>query len=308
MSKKVLITGAAGFLGRYCVRAFSRSGWTIAGVDVVPPENAALGAGVAYRRLSLPSDALSELIAQEEPAVCVHCAGRASVPFSLEDPGADFRDSAVITFELLDALRTRAPACRVIFLSSAAIYGNPRVFPVREEHAPAPLSPYGFHKRQCELLCEEFSTVYGMRTTSARIFSAYGPGLRRQVVWDICQKALGEDCVQLRGTGRESRDFVHAADVARALVLLAERAPAQGETYNVATGQETTVAELAKLVLAALGRKDVARFDGINPPGNPVRWQADISRLHTLGFSTSFALEEGVHQVADWCVAERRGG
>jgi UDP-glucose 4-epimerase len=275
---------------------------------VVPPENAAVGPGVAYHRLTLPSAALADLIRHEEPQVCVHCAGRASVPLSLEDPAADFRDSTVITFELLDAMRTSAPACRVIFLSSAAVYGDPTELPVREEHSLAPLSPYGFHKRQCELLCEEFSRVYGIRTASARIFSAYGPGLRRQVVWDICQKALADGSVRLRGTGRESRDFIHAADVARALLLLAETAPARGETYNVATGEETTISQLAVLVLAALERDGSPSFDGVNPTGNPLRWQADVSRLHALGFSPSFPLEKGVRQVANWCVAERGGG
>src|SRR5438552_189686 len=79
------------------------------------------------------------------------------------------------------------------------------------------LSPYGYHKRQAELICEEFSRVYALPTAVARIFSAYGPGLRRQVVWDICEKALATGKLELRGTGAESRDFIHAADIARGL-------------------------------------------------------------------------------------------
>ena len=304
MAKNVLITGVAGFLGRYIAREFLRAGWKVAGLDVVAPENAALAADVAYHRTTLPGAALADILRAEPPDACVHCAGRASVALSMDDPSADFHDNAVLTFELLDALRRDAPGCRAIFLSSAAVYGNPVTLPVCEDHAVAPLSPYGFHKRQGELLCEEFSRVYALPTLSVRIFSAYGPGLRRQVVWDICQKAMGGARLELRGTGAESRDFIHAADVARALVLLAENAPAQGEIYNLATGRETTIADLARLILRVLENAEPPAFDGINPSGNPLRWQADISRIAALGFAPAQPLETGLRQVANWCAAE----
>ena len=304
MSKNVLITGVAGFLGRYAAREFLRAGWRVSGLDVVAPENAALAPDVTYHRGTLPGAALAGILRGETPDACVHCAGRASVALSMEDPSADFHDNTVLTFELLDALRRHAPRCRAILLSSAAVYGNPATLPVREDDPIAPLSPYGFHKRQCELLCEEFSRVYALPTLSVRIFSAYGPGLRRQVVWDICQKAMSGARLELRGTGAESRDFIHAADVARALVLLAEQAPAHGEIYNLATGRETTIAELARLILGVLEKGETPAFDGINPSGNPLRWQADISRIAALGFVPALPLEMGLRQVANWCAAE----
>ena len=304
MSKHVLLTGVAGFLGRYAAREFLRAGWRVTGLDVVAPENAALPPDVTYHRATLPGAALEKILRAEPPDACVHCAGRASVPLSMEDPSADFHGNTVLTFELLEALRRHAPRCRAILLSSAAVYGNPAALPVREDHAIAPLSPYGFHKRQCEMLCEEFSRVFALPTLSVRIFSAYGPGLRRQVVWDICQKAMGGARLELRGTGAESRDFIHAADVARALVLLAENAPAQGEIYNLATGRETTIADIARLLLGILEKPETPVFDGINPSGNPLRWQADISRIAALGFAPALPLETGLRQVANWCAAE----
>ena len=106
------------------------------------------------------------------------------------------------------------------------------------------------------------------------------------------------------GRGGESRDFIHAADVARALVLLAENAPAQGEIYNLATGRETSIAELAELILGVLDPSALPVFDGINPSGNPLRWQADISRIAALGFAPTLPLETGLRQVANWCAAE----
>jgi len=301
--KTVLITGVAGFLGRYVARHFVREGWRVIGIDDVPPENVQLTA-VAFHRLQLPSTALPEILRATAPDVCVHCAGRASVGLSMTDPAADFRGNAALTFELLDALRQHAPACRFLLLSSAAVYGNPARLPVAEEHAAAPLSPYGYHKRQAELLCEEFSRIYGLPTAVARIFSAYGPGLRRQVVWDICEKALTARQLTLHGTGRESRDFIHAADIARALHLLATAGPASGEIYNLASGRETTIEELARLILGVLGRDVPLSFDGVNPSGNPLRWQADIGRIAALGFVPSVTLETGTQQVANWCAAE----
>lgn len=266
--KTVLITGAAGFLGRHIARHFARVGWRVAGIDDVPPENAP--ALARFVRLKLPSPDLAALLSAEKPSVCIHCAGRASVPLSMQDPAGDFRDNVSLTFELLDALRRHTPQCRVLFLSSAAVYGNPPTLPVREDHPIAPLSPYGWHKRQAELLCEEFSTLFGLPTVSVRIFSAYGAGLRRQVVWDMCERLLSTGRLALRGTGGESRDFIHAADVAAALALLAERAPARGEVFNLATGREITIAQLAALAANALGMETKAEFDGAETPGQPL--------------------------------------
>lgn len=300
----ILITGAAGFLGRHIAREFAQAGWKVAGIDVVAAENSGLGPTVEYTRLALPSPAFGELIDRVQPDALIHCAGRASVANSLTDPAADFRDGTVLTFEVLDTLRRTATGCRFVLLSSAAVYGNPATLPVTEEHACAPLSPYGYHKRQSELLCEEFARLFAISTTAVRIFSAYGPGLRRQVVWDICRQALTEPELRLRGTGGESRDFIHAADVARALRQIVESAPCSGEIYNLASGIETTIAELADRILRQLGREVSVCFDGVQTPGDPLHWRADTSRLRALGFQPRVPLERGLESFAAWCSAE----
>lgn len=300
----ILITGAAGFLGRHIAREFSQTGGKVVGVDVVAAENSGLGPNVEYARLTLPSPAFGELLQRTQPAALIHCAGRASVANSLTDPAADFRDGTVLTFEVLDALRRVTPRCRFVLLSSAAVYGNPATLPVTEMHACAPLSPYGYHKRQGELLCEEFARLFAIPTAAVRIFSAYGPGLRRQVVWDICRQALTEPELRLRGTGGESRDFIHAADVARALRQIMESAPCTGEIYNLASGIETTIAELADRILRQLGRAIPVRFDGAQTPGDPLHWRADISRVRALGCEPRVSLEKGLESFAVWSAAE----
>jgi UDP-glucose 4-epimerase len=298
-SKSVLVTGVAGFIGRYVARHFSEQGWFVIGIDNSPPENAPLSNLSAYHRLQLPNSALSSLLQQESPQVCIHCAGRASVGLSITDPTADFYASTVLTFEVLNALRLNAPSCRFILLSSAAVYGNPETLPVSEAQLPAPISPYGFHKWQCEQLCLEFAKIYHLPTACLRIFSAYGPGLRRQVLWDMCRKTIAENSLTLQGTGKESRDFIHALDIARALSVVATSAPMQGEVYNLGTGQEVAIAKLAHIVLNALDAECIPQFDGVVPPGTPLNWQADISKLK--------ALERGVTTFANWCRAELVG-
>ena len=302
--KTVLITGVAGFLGRYVARQFAKDGWRVVGIDNASPENAQLSSGTLYHRMRLPSPSLADLMRAMPPEACVHCAGRASVPFSMADPASDFRDNTVLTFELLDALRREAPQCRTLFLSSAAVYGNPASLPIAETHRTAPLSPYGYHKLQCEMLCEEFFRIYGLPTASVRIFSAYGPGLRRQVVWDVCERVLTTGALTLHGTGQESRDFIHASDIARALSLLADKAPAQGETYNLATGREATIAEIAEVLVTSLLSDAKPVFDGQATAGNPLHWRADIGQIRALGFEPHIALEQGLRTVATWCAAE----
>lgn len=305
--KTVLITGVAGFIGRYVARHFSEQGWSVIGIDNSPPENAPLANLAAYHRLQLPDAQLNKLLQESSPQVCIHCAGRASVGLSMTEPAADFHSNTVLTFELLNALRLHSSGCRFIFLSSAAVYGNPESMPISETQSPAPLSPYGFHKLQCEQLCLEFAKIYDLPTASLRIFSAYGPGLRRQVLWDICQKAIIKGSVVLQGSGQESRDFIHALDIARALMAIATSAPMQGEAYNLGAGQEVTIAELADMVLQALEYEGTPEFDGVVPVGIPLNWRADISKLESLGFTPSVPLEKGVKTFANWCRAELVG-
>ncbi|NEO98880.1 MAG: NAD-dependent epimerase/dehydratase family protein [Symploca sp. SIO2E9] len=300
----VLITGVTGFIGRYVAREFSEAGWNVVGLGTSPPENAPRQDLNNYQQLILPSTELVDIIQKIQPQVCVHCAGRASVGLSLSEPAADFSASVDVTFNLLYTLRNYASGCRLIYLSSAAVYGNPESLPIRETHKPSPISPYGFHKLMSEQLCSEFFKVYDQPTAIVRIFSAYGPGLRRQVLWDICRKTLTQPVLKLLGTGNESRDFIHVRDVARAIYTLVEKAPFEAEVYNLSSGIETEIKSLAELVLSHLERKINIEFDGMFTEGNPINWQADISRIAQLGFTPEVTLERGTKVYAQWCRAE----
>lgn len=301
--KTVLVTGVTGFLGRYTAAHYQSLGWQVCGIGTRAEENAPPGLA-RYTRMELPSTDLDDLVAKLAPEVCVHCAGRASVELSMTDPSADFRAGVDAVFNVLDALRRHSPRCRVVFLSSAAVYGNPGRLPIAESDTPRPISPYGFHKLIGEQLCLEFHRVYGLPTSAARVFSAYGPGLRRQVIWDVCRRALTEPVLTLRGTGEESRDFIHARDVAAALVLIGERADCQGEAYNIASGSETKMAALSETILGKTGRLIPVEFDGVVHAGVPRNWRADVDKLMKIGFKPEIELDHGLETYAQWCHAE----
>ncbi len=297
---KVFITGAAGFLGRYIAEEFRRAGYEVSGTDVRPADNSSLRHGEIYRQMELPDQALVDVLGQIQPDVCVHCAGGASVPASLENSGADFRSSVVVTEQLLSAIAAMAPRCRTIFLSSAAVYGQPSALPITEDAPTSPLSPYGYHKRMCELLFEQAAVIRGMPTAILRIFSAYGPGLRRQVLWEMASQLARGENVQLKGTGDESRDFVHASDIAAAVKTVADRAPFRGEVYNVASGMETGIREAAELMTSFFPGAASPQFAGQSIPGDPQRWRADCQRLGALGFGPRVSLEKGLASLAEW--------
>jgi len=298
----VLITGATGFIGRYIANLFTEAGWTVVGIGTQPVHNVPNLS--QYISLILPNNQLEEIIKSVKPTVCIHCAGKAAVNLSVLEPNADFNASVDVTFQLLNSLRLHAPECKFVYLSSAAVYGNPEILPVSETQSLNPISPYGFHKLICEQLCHEFHKVYGLQTAIARIFSGYGSGLKRQVVWDICYKALTLPELKLHGTGLESRDFIHGQDIAKAIYLISNNNSLQSNIFNLASGNETTIRELSELILWHLNSSIKIEFDGVIPIGNPLNWRADISLINSIGFVPNVSLDDGISSYTQWCLSE----
>jgi len=303
--KRVMISGVAGFIGRNVAGHYWKRGYEIIGIDIVPLENAPAFFMNRYFRIDLEKERIASLLQEYLPQVFIHCAGRASVELSVTDPGADFQASVPVTFSILDSLRVSAPDCKFIFLSSAAVYGNPRSLPVGEDHPTDPISPYGYHKLLCELMCNEFSSVYGQPTATIRIFSAYGQGLRRQVLWDTCLKAHKDpEVIELRGTGNETRDFIHVHDIARAIEIVEKNGSLNGEVYNLGFGIQISIRRLAELLISSMGMKRKLHFDGVVPRGNPLNWCADIRKIQDIGFQAAISPEEGIRKYGQWFISE----
>ena len=245
MHETVLVTGVNGFLGQYIVREFVARKSRVAAVSRSPILETAPWTNSISDLLvtDLCSPQFEATLVAVKPDLIIHAAGPSSVAESVKDPTSDFLGSVDVFYHVMDSVRRLAPSCKVLLLSSAAVYGNPQTLPVHEDAPLCPISPYGFHKKICEILIEEFHSIYGIRGCSVRIFSAYGAGLKRQVLWDISRKALWDKVVNLQGTGEETRDFVHAEDVARGLGIVADHAAFCAEAYNLSYGSQLRFAK-----------------------------------------------------------------
>lgn len=293
--ERLLITGINGFIGSHAAAHFSKR-FAVAGLDTGPVDQT--GCAGTYHSLTLPSRDLAGLVRETRPGFCIHCAGPASVPLSFEHPENDFTSGPAALANLLEALRREAPECLVIFPSSAAVYGNPEKLPVREDAPLKPISPYGSHKLVCEKLLEEYREHYGIRSVILRIFSCYGPGLRKQLLWDIARQIREKGRVELSGTGEETRDFIHVKDVAR---VFETAMGLDNVILNTATGTQTTVHSITEAMIKDLGKTGLSPvFSGKNRPGDPLRWQADVSMLARTGYKTTVNLKAGIREYCAW--------
>ena len=298
--KKVLVTGVAGFIGGHFAEYYIMRGYNVIGVDNKPKDMISTKKLFEYKQLTLPNDQLHSLIQKYTPDICIHCAGSSSVVFSVENPYKDFNSSVLIAFHLLDGLRKFSPECKTIYPSSAAVYGNPISLPISENHPLKPISPYGYHKILCEAICNEFSQLYNLNIYILRIFSAYGPGLRKQILWDIFNKSKKENRLVLYGTGKETRDFIYIDDIVNAADMILNSSGNNYDIYNIASGQETSIRELAELIAQELNSNIPIEFNGLTKKGDPKNWRADVSKLKKLGFEPRTELREGILKVKKW--------
>jgi UDP-glucose 4-epimerase len=301
--QRIALTGVSGFIGRTLATQMSRQGYTVAGIDICSPENSGVNHVATYHQIELPSPRFGELLQTFRPDVLLHCAGRASVPHSMTDPNGDFEQGPRITASILEQVRIQTPKAKVLFCSSAAVYGEASELPIAESAALNPISPYGFNKSISEVLCKQYYTCFGVKSAIMRIFSAYGPGLRRQVIYDICKQSL-QSSIRLQGTGEETRDFIHVQDIAKAALAIIEHAGFEGDVFNVASGEEKSIREIAEIAARLSTPSPLIRYDAARQPGMPQRWVADITKLNALGFEASIDIEAGIKSVLNWCNLE----
>jgi len=300
MQGTLLVTGGRGFLGRAVARHFKQHGWRVVGIghgDWTPEQARAHGFD-AWTRAEVCAAALAALPGTFD--VVAHCAANGSVGYSLTHPLEAFRLTVQSTAELLEHLRRTSPAARVVYPSSAAVYGAAEDRPLVETDRPNPVSPYGWHKKMVEDLLACHASQFGMRVSIVRFFSIYGPGLAKQLLWDAAAKMRsGQRSVTFWGTGEETRDWIHVDDAAALVAAVCERDEPM-LLVNGAAGARVTVAAALRLLRDALGADVDIGFNGAVKPGDPRHYHADVTRALALGWRPAVPLDRGFAGYVDW--------
>lgn len=306
MSKTIWVMGARGFVGSQVARCAATRGYVVLGLGHgawLPDDAAASGVSV-WVNGEIDDANLDGLAAHGLPDGIIHCAGGSSVGVSMAAPFEDYSRSVTSTARLLEWLRRRAPACRFVLASSAAVYGGGSAAGIVESAACSPASPYGAHKLAAEVLVRGAARAFGTRAGIVRPFSLYGEKLRKQLIWDICQKLRQQpEALMLGGSGEELRDFVHVADAAAFFVHVLERLHDEdGDviTVNCGTGTARSIRQIAETVCSAWSQVAVPRFSGSERAGNPVHLVADATVARGLGFAPAMNFDEGIRCYVEW--------
>jgi UDP-glucose 4-epimerase len=270
---RALVTGGAGFIGSNLVDALLERGDDVTVLDDLSTGRRENLAGALEQGATLvegdiaDADAVGSAVSAAAPEAVFHLAAQMDVRRSVQDPGFDARVNVVGTANLLEAVRRDAPAATVVFASTGgAIYGEGegRELPFPEEAPLAPEAPYGQSKLAGEGYVGYYRRMHGLNAVSLRLGNVYGP---RQdplgeagVVAIFCGRLRDGGRPTVFGDGLQTRDFVYVGDVVAAMLTAAERlqggADGLGEVYNVGTGRETNVLELAEALASIADRDD----------------------------------------------------
>ena len=299
----MLVTGGAGFVGATLVRRLAAAGHRVRVLDNYSTGDASYlaGAGAELVEGDIRDNAALDAALAGIGAV-VHLAAAGSVVKSVQDPVPNFDVNVTGTFRVLDAAR-RAGVERIVQASTGGALIGDAAPPVDEFSLPKPLSPYGASKLAGEGYAHAFAQSYGMRTVALRFANVYGPwSAHKRGAMTLFFRAIqaGEPIV-IYGDGSASRDYAHVEDISRALELALERDVPGGTVLHIASGVETTVAELARLCCDAAGAPDHPVEYRPKRPGEVGRNFAsyDLAK-QLLGYVPSISREEGIRSTWRW--------
>ena len=311
---RVLVTGAAGFIGSHLVEALLAQGHDVIGIDNFDPfypramkerNLAEIGGrpGFTFREQDL-LDVPATRSLLTPSTVIVHLAAKAGVRPSLEDPAGYARVNVTGTAALIEAAR-QSGVSRFVFGSSSSVYGDSTPVPFREDAvAIVPVSPYAATKRAGELLLSSVAPIYGFQAVSLRFFTVYGPRQRPDLaIHSFTRKMVEQRTITLFGNGTQARDYTYCDDIVAGVLSAIEwsaTAPVGVETFNLggnrSVGTEAMVAEIA----AALGVKPKLEWAPMQP-GDVQQTAADLSKSSSvLDYHPRTAFSDGIARFVHW--------
>ncbi len=305
MAQHVLVTGAAGFIGGAMSRDALAAGDTVSNIGHGLDRPAPWDAGGAVQRIvgSVEPATLDRLLGP--PDVVFHCAGGANVQASIAEPERDRARTVGSTTALAAWLVANAPRARVVYPSSGAVYGEAAGRPAGRSGRCTPLSPYGHHKADAEAVLMGAGLRSGLGVAIVRLFSVYGPGLRKQLLWEACGK-MATGTAEFFGTGVERRDFVEITDVVALMraAAAAVRPVAAPVVVDGGTGQGVAVRDVLALLAAGFDPPPVLRFLGTARAGDPTDMIASHNAADMLGWVPQVPLAAGLVRYVQWYRAE----
>jgi UDP-glucose 4-epimerase len=217
----------------------------------------------------------------------------------MSHPYQDYQRTVGTTLSVLEFIRLHLPSAKLVYPSSAAVYGNVSQLPINEKAPLHPVSMYGVHKKIAEELCIAYGNHYAVSTAVVRFFSVFGVGLRKQLLWDACEK-IEKGNFRFFGSGNETRDWLHIDDAVSLLFRAGENASTDCPIVNGGCGAELPVRDLLKELFSAFFVSDPPQFSGESPIGDPSRYCADLSKSQKWGWIPKKSLREGIREYAEW--------
>lgn len=298
---RYLVTGGCGFIGSHLVERLVRQNLQVRVLDNLSSGHLRHLAAVREAIDFVEGDVRDRDVLQRalrDTDIVFHQAALVSVPASVERPEENHATNLTGTLNLLEAARA-AGTKRVVFASSAAVYGNDPQLPKTEDLTPRPESPYAIAKLAGEHYLRIFAQLYGLETVSLRYFNVYGPRQDPRspysgVISRFIDALARDQAPTVFGDGQQSRDFVYVSDVVQANLRAAALPDARGDVFNIATGRATTLLQLAQALAKITGRLQPPRHEPARA-GDIRHSLADITQASTrLGFAPAFPLTEGL--------------
>lgn len=312
---KVLVTGAAGFIGMHCAKRLLERGDEVVGIDNLSPYYSVQLKKDRLAQLEHPkfsfkqidianAGSLQKVFVASKPQAVLHLAAQAGVRYSLENPDVYIQTNLVGFANVLECCR-RHPPGHLVYASSSSVYGANAQLPWSEsQNVDRPVSLYAATKKSNELLAHAYSHLFGLKTTGLRYFTVYGPWGRPDMsTFLFAQAILQGKPIPVFNHGDMQRDFTYVEDVVEATLRVLDR-PAQGtpphRVFNVGNHQPVRLLDYIAMLERALGRQAVMEMKPMQPGDVPATYADTRALQEAVGFAPATPLAEGLARFADW--------